>query len=193
MFVSGAFLSYAFVMSFTPGPNNFLALSTASRGGLKSGLRFCLGVFCGVAIVMSLCAASGALLMNLLPKVEPLMKALGAAFLTWLAWSAFRDKGGGGMSPGAGSFLTGVMMQFVNAKLAIYAVTSITTFVLPRDDSFSALVLAVFLLSFIGFAGVCCWTLFGSAFRRVHAARPRAVGAVMALLLLYCAFMMLTS
>ena len=36
-----AFLSFACIMSFTPGPNNIMALSSASAYGLRKGLRFC--------------------------------------------------------------------------------------------------------------------------------------------------------
>ena len=43
-----AFLSFACIMSFTPGPNNIMALSSASAYGLRKGLRFCFGVLLGV-------------------------------------------------------------------------------------------------------------------------------------------------
>jgi len=48
-------LLYAFISSFTPGPNNIMAMLFANKYGFKQTLRFCLGVGAGffVIIVMS--------------------------------------------------------------------------------------------------------------------------------------------
>ena len=40
-----AFLSFAFLTAFTPGPNNIMALTLAGTYGFRKGFRFCLGVF----------------------------------------------------------------------------------------------------------------------------------------------------
>lgn len=73
-----AFLSFACIMSFTPGPNNIMALSSASAYGLRKGLRFCFGVLLGVLGLMTACALFGAALFRFLPDVEPTMRAVGA-------------------------------------------------------------------------------------------------------------------
>ena len=62
-----AFLSFACIMSFTPGPNNIMALSSASAYGLRKGLRFCFGVLLGVLGLMTACALFGAALFRFLP------------------------------------------------------------------------------------------------------------------------------
>lgn len=36
-------LLYAFVSSFTPGPNNIMAMLLANKYGFKKTFRFCLG------------------------------------------------------------------------------------------------------------------------------------------------------
>ena len=72
-----AFLSFACIMSFTPGPNNIMALSSASAYGLRKGLRFCFGVLLGVLGLMTACALFGAALFRFLPDVEPTMRAVG--------------------------------------------------------------------------------------------------------------------
>ena len=188
MFNATAFFSYIFLSAFTPGPNNLMAMSNASRFGFRGGFRFCLGVFGGFGIVMTLCAVFTALLHNLIPVIAPYMRALGAAYLVYLAWSVYRDKGAAGEGAGGtGSFLTGVAMQFVNVKVILYGITAISSFILPYDGSAASLALFVAILSLVGFAGTCCWALFGSAFQKMFTAHRKGLNAVMALLLLYCA------
>ena len=44
------------------------------------------------------------------------------------------------------------------------------------------------LLAFMGFACTLCWSAFGHAFRSIYARYERAVNAVMAVGLLWCAY-----
>ena len=189
MFNAAAFFSYIFVSAFTPGPNNFMAMSNASRFGFKGSFRFCLGVFAGICVVMVSCAVFSAALFQLIPKIEPFMRVAGAAYLCRLAWSVYRDKGGcgGGAGSGTSSFFTGAVMQFVNVKLMLYGVTAISAFVLPYNRSPAALAFFAMILSLMGFVGTCCWALFGSAFQKLFAVHAGTLNVVMSLLLLYCA------
>lgn len=40
-----AFISYALITTFTPGPNNIMSMSNASRYGFKKSIMFNVGVF----------------------------------------------------------------------------------------------------------------------------------------------------
>ncbi len=40
-----AFLSYVIITTFTPGPNNIMSMSNASRYGFRKSLPFNVGVF----------------------------------------------------------------------------------------------------------------------------------------------------
>lgn len=42
-----SFLLFVFISSFTPGPNNFLAMTYANQHGLKKSMQFCFGVALG--------------------------------------------------------------------------------------------------------------------------------------------------
>ncbi len=63
-----SFLLYVFVTSFTPGPNNIMAMLFANKYGLKKTLKFCVGVGAGFLIVMLLCSYLNLLLKNSIPK-----------------------------------------------------------------------------------------------------------------------------
>ena len=49
------FLSYAVVTAITPGPNNILSMTHASRVGFRRSFPFHLGVWAGFSLVMLLC------------------------------------------------------------------------------------------------------------------------------------------
>jgi threonine/homoserine/homoserine lactone efflux protein len=65
-----------------------------------------------------------------------------------------------------------------------------SSFVLPFYSDFFSIAGFVVLLSAVGFAGTCCWAVFGAAFERVFKKYNKVLNAVMALLLVYCAVSM---
>ena len=128
-----AFLSFACIMSFTPGPNNIMALSSASAYGFRQGLRFCFGVLLGVLGLMTACALFGAALFRFLPDVEPTMRAVGAAYILWMAFAVWRSGSGSEDSRlvPVNGVVSGMLLQFVNPKGILYGITAFSSFVLP--------------------------------------------------------------
>lgn len=184
-----AFFSYIFLAAFTPGPNNIMALSNAGKYGFKKGLRFNFGVLFGFLIVMSLCGVFTSLLYSYIPKVEPVMVYVGAAYILWLAWSVWRDKPKENKKHimESNSIISGMVLQFVNIKVILYGITAMSTFILPNYRSAGFLMLFVLLLSLTGFAGTCCWAMFGAMFERLFREHKKTTNLIMALLLVYCA------
>ncbi|OOR16294.1 LysE family translocator, partial [Bacillus cereus] len=88
-----SFLLFVFVSSFTPGPNNFLAMTYAKQYGLKRSITFCLGVAFGFFIITSLCSFFNIVLINILPLIEFLLKILGVAYMLYLALNILSSKG----------------------------------------------------------------------------------------------------
>lgn len=184
-----AFLSYIFLMAFTPGPNNIMAMSNAGKYGFKKGLRFNIGVLFGFLVIMTACAAFTSLLYEFIPQIEPVMLCAGAAYILWLAWSVWRDRPHDDKKRvmQINSIASGMVLQFVNAKLYMYGITGMSTFILPHYKGFFALVPFVLLLSFVGFAGTVCWALFGAVFQIFFNKHSKIMNALLALLLVYCA------
>ncbi|MDL2260456.1 LysE family transporter [Deltaproteobacteria bacterium OttesenSCG-928-K17] len=183
-----AFWSYIFITAFTPGPNNIMAMANSARDGFRRGLVFCLGVFIGFLVVMSLCAVLSVKLHQLVPAVAPFMKWIGAVYILLLAagiyWDRSKSKRKQYLDPG--SLFTGMVMQLVNVKVILYGLTALSIFVLPYSQSFPAMARAVMVLSLMGFAGTCCWAAFGSLFQRFFNNHQKLANALMALLLVYC-------
>jgi len=186
-----AFLSFTVVAIYTPGPNTLMAMSNASRYGFKKSMHFNFGVFCGFIIIMNLCGLFSLTVYNLVPSIKPVMTVLGAAYILWLAWKIYQSKpqleGDGEDKKNTSTFLTGLLLQFVNPKLILFGIAAMTTFVIPYYQSVPMLVLFSVLLALLGLVALCCWSLFGSLFQRLYQKNAKLINTVMALLLVYCA------
>ena len=183
-----AFFTYIFITAFTPGPNNISSMSNASRYGLRKSYPYNLGIFCGFSIVMILCTLFSATLLNLIPRIKPMLLIIGGGYILWLAWKTWRSSSEINMRDGKDcSFLSGFLLQFINPKIYIYGITSMSTYILP---SYSApLILTGFavLLAFVGFSSTICWAIFGSVFARLFKNHAKLINGILALLLIYCA------
>lgn len=174
--------------AYTPGANNLLSMSNAARLGLRRSIRFNMGILTGFLIVMSVCTICSATLYAVLPKVKIGMQVLGAAYMLYLAWKVWKTAADLHTDSGKeASFLSGLLLQFANPKIYIYAITAMTLYILPVYHTTAAIVGFTLLLALIGASGSFVWALFGSIFCRFFARHTKAVNLVMALLLVYCA------
>ncbi len=187
MFNMAAFLAYVFITSFTPGPNNIMAMSNASRLGFKKSIPFCAGVMAGFTVVMLLSALFGSLLYAIIPTVKPYMLVLGALYILWLAWKTFKSSGVQESKNEHSSLLSGALLQFVNPKAIIYGITCMSAYILPYYQAPVTLMLFSALLGIVALLSTMSWALFGSAFKRLFAEHAKVINVIMALLLVYCA------
>jgi threonine/homoserine/homoserine lactone efflux protein len=188
-----AFLSYVVITTFTPGPNNIMSMSNASRYGFKKSIFFNIGIFFGFFTIIALCSTFSVTLFRLMPSIKPIMTFIGAVYILWLAWKTYKsDHHSEGNSDSndkkkTNTFQAGFLLQFVNPKVILYGITTVSTFIVPYYRS--VVVLAIFsaILASVGFIATCCWSLFGSVFQKLLVQNEKIINIVMALLLLYCA------
>lgn len=188
MFPVSEFLIYCFVTAYTPGANNLLSMSYAARLGFRRSYRFNLGIAAGFLIVMAVCTLFSSTLYTLLPRVKMVMQILGAAYMLYLAWKVWRS--GSHLEAEdtrEAGFLSGMLLQFMNPKIFIYAITAMSLYILPFYRSAAALAGFTLLLAAIGASGTFAWALCGTALCRFTTRHARAVNLAMALLLVYCA------
>lgn len=188
MFNWAAFLTYIIITAITPGPNNILSMTHASRIGFRRSYPFNLGVFLGITLVMVLSTLFSSLFYSYIPRAEPFMLFIGAAYLLYLAYKIFTSSAE--IRPGRmtdASFLTGTLLQFINPKLYIYSITAMGSYILPHYRERTELLSFALLLSLVGFLCTILWALFGSLFRKLFTRHTRLINTVMAVLLVYCA------
>lgn len=189
MFNWTAFLTYIIITAITPGPNNIMSMTHATRIGLRKSYPFNLGVLLGITLVMILSTLFSSLFYSYIPKAEPFMLVVGAAYLLYLAYKTYKSSGElkAGRTTDA-SFLTGTLLQFINPKLYIYSITAMGSYILPHFRDRTTLLFFALLLSLVGFLCTILWALFGSLFRKLFTRHTKLINTIMALLLVYCAF-----
>ncbi len=188
MFSWLGFLTYAGITAITPGPNNIMSMSNASRVGFMRSLPFNFGILAGFCIVVSACTLFTSVLSTLIPIIEMPMLVIGASYIMYLAWKTWSSSDVIEERHVAGSFFTGLSLQFINPKIYVYSIVSMDAYILPHyTGNIPALLAFAFLLAFIGFACTLLWSGFGSLFTTLFSKHAKVTNGIMALLLVYCA------
>jgi len=186
--ILGAFLTYALVTSITPGPNNILSMSVATSRGFKQSTKTILGMFCGYIILMLLCGLFTYHMVGLLPVITPWLTWVGAVYIVWLAWGvATSDTATKSQHADGVSFLKGFGLQFVNVKIFLYGITSISTFVLPYTQDIKWIVGTSLVLAFIALASNLCWAVAGKLLQSQLQTYGKTINYSLSAMLLYCA------
>ncbi len=188
MFSWLSFLTYAIITAITPGPNNIMSMSNASRLGFRKAFPFNFGVWAGFSFVMIVCTLLSNILSSLIPKIELPMLIIGAAYMLYLAYKTWKSSDKIEENYSKSGFISGLVLQFINPKIYIYCIVSMQAYILPfySGEIISLLGFAL-LLAFIGFVCTILWSAFGSAFKLLFSKYAKATNTIMALLLVYCA------
>lgn len=189
MFNALAFVSYVFVMTFTPGPNNIMAMTFANQDGFRKTQKFMLGVSCGFFILMLLASFFNLLLYSYLPKIKLGMDIIGAAYMVFLAVKIVLSKPHGDEKKDSklNAFLPGMLLQFVNPKGVLYCITVAASFIMPYYHSALSILLFALFTTAVVYASNNVWGAFGVLFQKLLSKYQKPFNIVMALLLVYSA------
>lgn len=184
-----AFLFYVLVSNLSPGPNTIISMSNASRYGFKKSIRFNIGIFFGVFIIMILCSIFSIALYSIMPSIKPIMSCIGSIYILWLALKTYKSTPNSNniISNPTNTFLYGLLLQFFNPNTIIYGIMTVSTFIIPYYKSVLMLTIFSGILALIGFVATCCWSLFGSLAQKFLVQNNKIVNITMSLLLVYCA------
>lgn len=181
-----AYLPYALITAYTPGPNNIVALYAVSQNGWQKGKNILCGIGIGFFSVMVICALFCYELAKYIPAATEVLRYVGATYIAYLAVYVALSKPGGEESPHR-SFMSGFLLQFVNIKIILYAITIYTGYVLPVEQGLNVLLAHSVMLTLIGLTGTFTWAAAGSVLQRVLTKHYRPFNIIMALVLLWCA------
>lgn len=161
-------MSYCFVMSSTPGPNNVMLTTAGANFGFRGALPQILGINVGVALQTLVCCLGLGSLFASAPLLQDLLRIAGALYLIVLAWKLSGAGGivSSGEAPRPASFWQGLLFQAVNPKTWVKAVTIASVFMPVGLGPVQGGLLAALLGALIGFPCSASWALFGVAIRR---------------------------
>jgi threonine/homoserine/homoserine lactone efflux protein len=183
-----AFVIFATVMFFTPGPNNVMLLSSGLTYGFRRTLPHVAGITIGFAFMIGTVGLGMATVFITYPVLQTILKYAGAAYLIYLAAAIAMS---GPVTPdqdnrrGPMTFWGAAMFQWINVKGWVMVIGTITAYAGIAGFPWN-ITIQVMLSLLLGVASCSAWALFGSALRPILTS-PRAVRAfniVMAVLLL---------
>ena len=178
----------ACVTVWSPGPNNILLLSTASKYGVKKNLRLMLGIWTGSLTLMCLSGIFCSALSTVIPGIQPVMKYVGAAYILYLAFVTVRRRPPtDAEAEKEPSYLMGLVLQLLNVKIIIYGLTMFSSFILPHEQRVPVLFLYAIYLMVIGAIGNLIWAFAGNVLKRFYSEHYTLMNIIMALLLVWCA------
>ena len=183
-----AFVLFATVMFFTPGPNNIMLLSSGLTYGFRPTLPHIAGITFGFAFMIGAVGLGLGTIFITFPVLQTILKYAGVAYLIYLAAaialsgpvSADQDNRRGPMT-----FWGAAMFQWVNVKGWVMVIGTITAYAAIASYPWN-IAIQVGLSLLLGAVSCTAWALFGSSLRPILTS-PRAVRAfniVMAVLLL---------
>lgn len=155
-----AFILASSLLIIAPGPDILFVVSKSMAAGARSGISVVAGLITGVLIYTSLAAAGLLLVVRNLPLVFNLVRWAGAAYLLYLAWSAWRHRHDAldlVSAQGANSgfwrlYGTGIGMSLLNPKLIIFFLAFFPQFVsLNHPHAGAHIMLLGFLFSLLSF------------------------------------------
>jgi threonine/homoserine/homoserine lactone efflux protein len=182
-----AFIVFAAVMFFTPGPNNIMVMSSGLTYGFRRTLPHIAGVTIGFAFMVGAVGVGFGAIFVAFPVLQVILKYAGAAYLVYLAVviAMSGPPRPGEATRGPMTFWGAAMFQWVNVKGWVAVIGTITAYAAIARFPFNILIQVLISLA-MGLASITTWTLFGTALRPFLTS-PRAVRAfnvVMAALLL---------
>ena len=154
--------------SFTPGPNTTLSTALAANLGLRRAVRFVLSVPVGWGLLFSLCAAGVGAMVLAVPVLRLGVQATGVGYLLWLALKLWRANTLAQADSGRlqVTFWQGVMLQFLNIKAWMLALTVVAGWLAGREDALSRFALVLPILLAFGLCSNLTYALIGTLLRR---------------------------
>ncbi len=185
-----SFLYYCFIAGITPGPANLCSLNASMRYGRRQALKQWRGLFAGFWVIAIGSVLITYFLGGVLGSSVSILAWIGAAYLVYLGIHILRS-GKGKKTEEANkncNFFTGLIINLTNVKIMLTCLTSLSSYVLPYDQSFRSLLLVGVFLPFTGPICNLAWLFTGVALQRFFEKYEKPINIVMAVSLFYCAF-----
>ncbi|MCP3867769.1 MAG: LysE family translocator [Gammaproteobacteria bacterium] len=131
------FFTASVLLGIAPGPDNIFVLAQSAIHGCRAGLVVTLGLCSGLLIHTLAVTLGVAAVFQTSETAFTLLKLVGAAYLLYLAWQAFRasSRNLSQARPGVSGFLQlyrrGIIMNVTNPKVSIFFLAFLPQFADP--------------------------------------------------------------
>lgn len=182
-----ALITFSFVSSITPGPNNLMLMSSGANFGFQRTIPHMLGVCLGFTLMVFLVGIGLIQLFDSWPITYELLKIFSVSYLLYLAYKIANSAPPEESKDNKArpfSFIQAASFQWVNPKAWTMALTAISVYSPTRSIESIALVAVIFGL--INLPSICVWIGLGQQMRIILSThkRLRAFNMTMAILLI---------
>ncbi len=157
------FISASIFLCLVPGPDNIFVLTQSMLRGSVSGFFVTLGLASGLLVHTSAVALGVAVIFQKSIVAFTILKLLGAAYLLYLAWGAFRAGASGlgsiknSSQSGSQLYRKGIVMNITNPKVSIFFLAFLPQFTNPAAGNIKLQLLQ------LGGIFICCSLITFSA------------------------------
>ena len=161
-----ALLSFAFVTSITPGPNNLMLMASGANFGFRRSLPHMFGISLGHGLMVFLVGLGLAGVFEAFPPAKLILKAASVVYMLWLAWkiahAAAPQAGRAGGVPM--SFVQAAAFQWVNPKAWAMALGAISAYATGGLGSVGIVCVA---FACVNLPSISVWVLAGEQLRHL--------------------------
>lgn len=137
------FLMASILLALVPGPDNIFVLTQSALHGRLAGIVVMLGLCTGLIVHSSAVAFGVAVIFQTSALAFAILKFIGAAYLVYLAWQAFRapastiQNSHNGQIKYGKLYRRGIIMNITNPKVSIFFLAFLPQFADPQRGAIS--------------------------------------------------------
>lgn len=180
---------FSLSMSISPGPVNLTILSTSMNYGFKQSLAFISGATIGFTLLLITVCFGLYQMILLFPMLLNIIAILGTVLLVWMGWKIINAKGEAILADekslkSVPRFMHGALMQWLNPKAWIAAVSGTALFSTSQNSMDLALFIIIYFI--ICYISLIIWGISGDKLARFlnTAHRAKIFNVIMGLALI---------
>ncbi|MGO3692938.1 LysE family translocator [Marinobacter sp.] len=133
------FIFASALLSIAPGPDNIFVLTQSALYGKKSGVLVTLGLCTGLVVHTTAVAFGVAAIFQTSVVAFTVLKVVGAMYLLFLAWQAFRapasplEAPSSNLRSSGALYRRGIIMNITNPKVSIFFLAFLSQFASPEN------------------------------------------------------------
>ncbi len=187
-----ALVTFAFVASVTPGPNNLMLMASGANFGIRRTMPHFLGIVFGFLIMVVLVGTGLVGIFDRYPLSYDILRGFSIIYLVYLAWKIATSSPGAQAAGGKPlTALQAALFQWVNPKAWALALTAVTVY--APSQSVAAVASIAIIVGLINMPSIFIWIVLGQKLKVLLAGgrRLRLFNYAMAALLLVSIYPMI--